>query len=188
MPNTTIGDLMAIMAPSVEAYGTSEGVKKEWDTRGRTGQKNRFVFQKGPKVAQHIGKQFTDSAGNKFQLVGHNDLNVPYFSKVKNGKVGAKQYTHPEGEDAIKKWNGGSKFGEGGKSEPPSGYGQDESSPTPATKGQQALNKENADRKFGEGAKSQPPSGYGQEESATAPPKKKQKFGEGAKSQPSWGY
>ena len=42
--------------------------------------------------ARFIGQRFIDFAG-EWQLVGQNDLFVPYFSKVVGDKVQKKQYT-----------------------------------------------------------------------------------------------
>jgi len=39
-----------------------------------------------------IGMRIT-AAGQLFELVGFNDLSVPYFSKVKNNRVQKTQYT-----------------------------------------------------------------------------------------------
>lgn len=42
---------------------------------------------------RNYGRRFTDFDGTVWQLVVQNDLHVPYFAMVRNGKVGAKLYT-----------------------------------------------------------------------------------------------
>jgi hypothetical protein len=50
-------------------------------------------FRPYPSVDHLIGKRYTNLNGESWELVSHNDLNVPYFSKVLNGKVQKKKYT-----------------------------------------------------------------------------------------------
>lgn len=68
-----------------------------------------YPFQKGPEVSHLIGKRFTDSVGQKWELTGHNDLNVPYFSKVsaQSGQAGVKQYSNDLGKEFVKLWLAG---------------------------------------------------------------------------------
>jgi hypothetical protein len=58
------------------------------------------LFCKHPDVSQHIGKRF-HAANTEWECVGHNDLNVPYFSKVIGGKVQKTQYTVPGLHEAL---------------------------------------------------------------------------------------
>lgn len=65
----------------------------------------KVIFRKEPAIPKAlIGRQFTDFDGDKWELTGKNDLNVPYFSKVVKGKTQKKQYTHMSGLRQIEEW------------------------------------------------------------------------------------
>ena len=52
-------------------------------------------FTPRPPINHLIGTRYTLPDGAIWQLVAHNDLNIPYFSKVTRGKVGKRQYYVP---------------------------------------------------------------------------------------------
>jgi hypothetical protein len=63
------------------------------------------LFKKGPDKSDLFGKEHTDWEGNVWRLVSQNDLNVPYFAKVKNGRVGKTLYTLTDGEQLCREWS-----------------------------------------------------------------------------------
>jgi hypothetical protein len=148
--NTTVRTLMRLQ--SISAYGTSEGVKKEWETR-HGGQATHASMR------MTLRKHGFNEGGSKgiFSKLGR-DRN----QSVEVSQTGAwrhtsrgddrKVVTHGEGDSASSLADHLSKFGEGAKSRPAWGYGGDDDS-----------DRKEETRKFGEGAKSRPPSGYGGE-------------------------
>lgn len=70
----------------------------------RKNARREIIRTKAKIIDSLIGKRFTDSKGIEWELVGRNDLNVPYFSKVVKGRVQKKQFTHEEGECLVNQW------------------------------------------------------------------------------------
>ena len=50
------------------------------------------VFRKHGDVSYVVGERYRDFSGTTWQIVGHNDLNVPYVVKVTGGKPQKKRY------------------------------------------------------------------------------------------------
>lgn len=57
-----------------------------------------MVFVVYPDKSELIGRRYVDRTGQVWELVGQNDLHVPYWSKVVRGGVQKKQYTLADGE------------------------------------------------------------------------------------------
>jgi len=55
-------------------------------------------FQASPDKSYVIGERFKDFKGQTWQVVGQNDLHVPYIAKVVGGKVQKKQFVGGEGD------------------------------------------------------------------------------------------
>lgn len=65
------------------------------------GVKDAFLMRCDKSKA--FGERFTDKVGRTWELVGQNDLHVPYFCKVKNNKVQKTRYCLILGEEIAQR-------------------------------------------------------------------------------------
>lgn len=52
-----------------------------------------YKFEKNPDISYLVGTRYKLPNGKILELVGYNDLNVPYFGRITRGKLSKKKYT-----------------------------------------------------------------------------------------------